>query len=147
MRKQETHYWGDGTPIADISTPDPWNEPGGLRWVRVMCDLTADGVWDVTGCGRSCDDMPISETLVERIRAWQEWFDREEGNAPISADYLWDTEPFGVEGLAIARAIKSELPDDWIVVYHDIRRWNESKESRGISGLGGPWRPPRLTVR
>lgn len=128
-RAKQVRCWGDGTPIADRLPSDAWGEAPDDRWVRVMADLNADGVWDVTGCGRSCDELPIADALVGRIRAWQRWYDREEGNAPISAAHGWDTRTFGAEGLAIAQAIKVALPADWVVVYHDIRRWRADRST------------------
>ena len=122
--------WGDGTPIRDYEGDGLWGADPAYRWVRVMPDIFADGVWDVSGCSRACDELPIPETLVARTRAWQQWYDDEDRKieAPAGPEDStdWDIAGFGAEGLAIARAMKAALPEDWTVVYHDISRWNRA---------------------
>jgi hypothetical protein len=79
-----------------------------------MCDVCADGVWDVEGASSCADDLPITLALVARIRAWQDWYDRDYDEE----DGPFDRAAFAAEGLAIARAVKAELPD-WTVLYLD----------------------------
>jgi hypothetical protein len=110
-----------------------------------MAEICTDGVWDVSGCARTCEELPISATLVERIRAWQEWHDREDDIAwrePIGVGmdeklFFWEQHPgkpvasFNAEGRAIARALKAELPSDWIVICCDLDGW--------LPGNPQPW--------
>ena len=98
----------------------------GRRWVRIMADFYADGVWNLAGESCLSDDLPISTALLKRLQAWQEWYDRD----CDQEERIFDLKAFAAEGLAIARAVKAELPD-WTVVYHD-----ESK--------AGDYRGPRF---
>lgn len=93
------------------------------RWVRIMSEFSAEGVWDRDG--RCCpdDELPISSGLRERLRAWQRRFDQwyprpwsEPGEFPP-----FDIRDFSREGLEIAKAVKEELPD-WTVIYFDEMR-------------------------
>ena len=58
------------------------------RWVRIMCDYAADGVWHKDGAGDCADALPIPADLVARIRRWQDCYetsDTDEGFAtPLS---------------------------------------------------------------
>ena len=85
------------------------------KWVRIMADSCADGVWAEGGGFCSADQLPISAALIERIRAWQDWYDRDENDWGL---FKGDVQAFSQEGLVIARAVKSALPD-WTVVYFD----------------------------
>lgn len=96
------------------------------RWVRVICHYSADGVWNSRGEACDADDLPISAGLIARLRAWQALYDARTDDE--SAGAAFDVEPFAAEGLAIARAIKAELPD-WTVVY-----WDEAAWARGERG-------------
>ena len=85
------------------------------KWVRILADNSADGVWDIEGCGCCADDLPIPAALIDRIRAWQAWYDRDENGWGL---FKGDVDAFAAEGLAVARAVKAALPD-WTVVYFD----------------------------
>lgn len=80
------------------------------KWVRVMADHSSDGFWQRDGVMMSDTDLPISAALLERHRAWCVWFDNQ--------DESFDVAGFSAEGLALAKAIKIELPD-WTVLYFD----------------------------
>jgi hypothetical protein len=83
------------------------------RWVRIMCDYSADGVWHKDGSGDSADELPIDRELIERIRRWQDWYE-----TGLDADSKFDVAAFSAEGLAIARSVKAALPD-WTIIYFD----------------------------
>ena len=85
------------------------------KWVRLLADSCADGVWARDGCSGLADDLPVSAQLILRIRAWQAWYDRDEDDWGL---FKGDVEAFSNEGREIARALKAELPD-WTVVYFD----------------------------
>lgn len=96
------------------------------KWVRIMCDFSADGVWDKEGCCCDADDLPVPADLIARIRAWQAKYEYE-APTPASEDYVpgsFDDRAFSREGLAIAQAVKRALPD-WTVIYFDEARSNE----------------------
>jgi hypothetical protein len=86
------------------------------RWVRIMADYCADGVWARDGCGGCADELPVDPALIARIRAWQEWYDTKA--ADFESPSPFDVKAFAAEGLAIARAVKAALPD-WTVMYFD----------------------------
>jgi hypothetical protein len=93
------------------------------RWVRVMADYSCDGVWDIEGNSCGTEELPISPALVERLRRWQAHYEaiedaiEEENQLPRESDWT----NFSAEGLAIARAVKAELPG-WTVFYFDEAR-------------------------
>src|SRR5687767_10881130 len=84
------------------------------RFVRIMCDYTAEGVWHKDGLGAAAE-LPVDATLIERILRWQAWFET------ALYDDNFDDSAFAAEGLAIAKAVKDALPD-WTVVYFDQAR-------------------------
>lgn len=100
------------------AAPDGWTEEFPQRWVRLMCDFAADGVWNSKGEGCSADSLPISRALLERVRAWQAWFERDAWDGSSDLRPPFDVLAFSAEGLVIARDMKRELPD-WTVVYFD----------------------------
>lgn len=86
------------------------------KWVLIMADFGAEGVWDKRGYSREPESLPISADLMARIYTWQAWYDRECTNyLPVNE---LDVVAFAAEGLAIARAVKAEL-SDWTVIYFD----------------------------
>lgn len=93
------------------------------RWVRIMCDYSCDGVWDIEGRACGAEDLPISPSLIARIRRWQAHYEAiedavdAEGRSYRECDWT----AFSQEGLAIARAVKAALPD-WTVIYFDEAR-------------------------
>ncbi len=89
------------------------------RWVRILCDIGCEGIWDREGAPRDLEFFGVAETLKARIMAWQAWYEQDDphGNPPVRNDW----EAFSEEGRQIARAIKQTLPD-WTVVYFDEQR-------------------------
>ncbi len=85
------------------------------RWVRIMCDYCADGVWHKDGAGGCADELPVSQELIDRILRWQESYETNDYNSP---EPKFDWEAFSAEGLSIAKAIKAALPE-WTVIYFD----------------------------
>ncbi|MBP2303439.1 hypothetical protein [Azospirillum picis] len=82
-----------------------------------MADFSSEGLWDRDGIMMDREDLPISPELSARHLAWcdrYEFNDLYEGKATPS----FDLPGFAAEGLAIAKAIKAELPD-WTVIYFD----------------------------
>jgi hypothetical protein len=83
-----------------------------LGRVRLMADYGTTGVWDRDGVPLSPDRLPFSAKLSQRLARWcarfQTSFERE-----------IDLEAFAAEGLAIARAVKAELPGRSIVYFDE----------------------------
>lgn len=116
-----------------------WGSDPGERFVRVMAAVSADGVWDRAGAAGSCDELPISTALIDRIRAWQNCYDEWDASAepPAAAEDAegFPADAFSREGGAIAQALRDELPGDWTVVYQDITGRQETiKAARSRSG-------------
>lgn len=86
------------------------------KWVRVMCDYCAEGIWDRQGASRSIDSFPAPEELKRRIMTWQAHYELRDIHEMPPVELDW--EAFAAEGLLIAREIKRALPD-WTVIYHD----------------------------
>jgi hypothetical protein len=96
------------------------------KWVRILADSSADGVWAKDGCGTCADHLPVPPELIERIRAWQAWYDRDENDWGL---FKGDVAAFSAEGLAVARAVKAVLPD-WTVVYWDDAAWEQDGKDK-----------------
>jgi hypothetical protein len=94
------------------------------KWVRIMGDFAADGVWNKQGALCDLDDLPVSDALKRRIAAWMDWYDRGADRSDRNA-VPFDVRVFSEQGLEIARDVKRELPD-WTVVYFDQQRCHES---------------------
>jgi hypothetical protein len=122
--------WGDGTPILRGDVAEPWGSVPAERWVRVRAEIISGGLWDVSGCGRWAEDLPISAELRARIDRWREWHDDlDDRNDSFPKPFYWEqrddmpTAAFNAEGRAIGRALKAELPDDWTVIVVDVDAW------------------------
>lgn len=113
------------------------------RWVRIMADTAAEGVWDCRGTSGCADELPIPADLVERLLRWQVWYDRSEADEG-GFDPAFDLDAFSAEGLAIAHAIKAALPD-WTVLYFDEARCQQARAARWDERGVYRGEPPRLT--
>jgi hypothetical protein len=92
------------------------NELIAHKWVRILVDSCAQGVWEKGGGAPPVADLPVSAGLIQRIRDWQAWYDRDEDKWGV---FRGDVAALSAAGLEIARAVKAELPD-WTVVYFDM---------------------------
>ena len=83
------------------------------KWIRVMCDFAATGLWSKSGSLASLGDVPISPDTFFRLGVWQHWYESRRHDEPINS-----LDKFVAYGLAIAKDIKAQLPE-WVVIYHD----------------------------
>ncbi len=90
------------------------------RWVRIMCDFSAEGVWHRNGAAGSLEGLPLSVGLQTMIRIWQAWYELSDLSDAASAE-VFDVAAHAAFGLCIARMVKRQLPA-WTVVYHDENR-------------------------
>ncbi len=74
-------------------------------FVRVDCDWGADGLWDERGAAYNLSAWPLSGPLRQRIRDWQDCFDKRE-----PWEETFDQAAYRAEAEAIGRLIKQELP-------------------------------------
>lgn len=87
------------------------------KWVRIMCDYSADGVWAKNGGAAMLSSLPVSPDLLGRIRRWQDWFE----TSPIDDSGWPDIDAFCEEGEEIARVVKAALPDWTVVYFHEAK--------------------------
>ncbi|MDE2577990.1 MAG: hypothetical protein KGL46_04215 [Hyphomicrobiales bacterium] len=88
------------------------------KWVRVMCDYYAEGVWDAAGRACSAQNLPVSQDIRNMLLGWQAWFDWHDPAPPSARVGQFDHAAHNAFGLFIARRIKEALPD-WTVVFFD----------------------------
>jgi hypothetical protein len=123
------------------------------RYVRVMCDHSADGVWIQDGSPGRADELPVAPDLIARIRAWQHDYEMlpEKPGGPVDqATFDALHALFARNGLEIACDLKAALPD-WTVVYFDERKLTGSPDqSRAefeyeiTTDFAASWSIPRL---
>jgi hypothetical protein len=101
------------------------------RWVRIMCDYAADGVWDKEGLPAFAEDLPVSPSLRAMLKAWQDWYEHCDLNEPDPE--VFDLAAHSVMGLCVARLVKRALPD-WTVIYYDECRAGHMR----LAGRDGP---------
>ncbi|MGP9810348.1 hypothetical protein ACTZWT_02415 [Rhodopseudomonas sp. NSM] len=89
------------------------------RWVRIMCDYSADGVWDKQGRSISAEDLPLPSDIQCMLLGWQEWYEASDGGGDDLPPF--DGAAHAAFGLYIARKVKRALPD-WTVIYFDESR-------------------------
>ena len=84
------------------------------KWVRIMCDYSADPVWGPDGTMAYLDDLPVSDDLRQHLRDWEAVYDlQDEPGAPP-----FDVAAFSQTGRELASEVKRQLPD-WTVIYYD----------------------------
>lgn len=112
------------------------------KWVRIMCDFGAEGVWAKDGAAIGMDELPISREIKQRLLEWQEWFERDYENylPPSQRTSTFDVIAFSKEGLEIAKAIKAELPD-WAVIYFDEEKSTAGNRNSARSSFEYEVRP------
>lgn len=109
--------------------PDCVAEVVADRWVRVMGDHSAWGVWERPGGAITPEYLPIPIELMQRIHRWQDDYERVFDPHDMAATDPEARRCFSEEGLAIAVAVKRHLPD-WTVVYFDEHRYAEAEAER-----------------
>lgn len=97
---------------------NPQNSLTADKWVRIMCDYDADGVWDRGGGACAADDLPVDANIVTMIRGWQAWYEHNDPSDPHRMTRWVDNAAHAAFGLFIARSVKRALPD-WTVIYFD----------------------------
>jgi hypothetical protein len=87
--------------------------------IRIVADYCASG-FQLADEGAPANAPPLSEPLVQRLAGWNARY--EDRCHPLAYEDVtgsrFDFVAFSAEGLAIARAVKRELPG-WTVTYWD----------------------------
>lgn len=97
------------------------------KYVCIMCDYGADGVWNKNGDEEARDWLPVTQDIKSRLQRWQEVYDScQEFNAVNDITFMQ-------EGLSIAIEIKKQLPD-WTVEFFNLGFFNltEDEKTRNI---------------
>lgn len=102
-----------------------------VRFLRVMCDYSAHGLWTARGAVHPAD-LRLPAALVARLAEWQAGYER---LIDTHATTGWDSH--AAEGLQIAIAVKQALPG-WQVIYFDDDR-RDMAEAFGWPATGD-WR-------
>jgi hypothetical protein len=99
------------------------------KWIRLMADHSSTGIWLRDGTMAEPDELPMSSHLRARIETWSGWYESNQSYLfPHERTIAFDYKSYSLEGLAIARAIKAELPD-WTVVYFEEAACEETRDS------------------
>lgn len=85
------------------------------KYVRVMCDYCATGIWAKNGGSEEVDNLPVNAEVIARLDKWQAVYDLQD--CFIEQTSKWDLD-FMQEGLSIACEIKRQLPD-WTVMFYN----------------------------
>jgi hypothetical protein len=100
--------------------------------VKIVAENCGRGYRLADQAAREIGALPVSGDLLERLLQWN--FRYEDGCDPLAYEDLsgsrFDFVAFAAEGLALARAVKRELPG-WTVLYRDeAMDWRLSREPR-----------------
>lgn len=96
------------------------------KYLTMGGDLT-NCLWDSTGDLLFYEDLPITDALKVRLKAWENWASDYEDFLPREKRAPFDLKGFTASGLDIARALKTELPD-WTIIYCDEFKWQYQNE-------------------
>lgn len=88
------------------------------KWVRIMPDWCSSGIWDKNGANCDESELPVTSELIERIKAWQLRFDKQDIYLEPTVESEEEAENIAVENLLIAIEVAKQLPD-WTVVVHN----------------------------
>jgi hypothetical protein len=113
------------------------------KHVCIMAEHGCDGVWEPGGSAGDLEALPISVALKDRFGSWISEYGKlvdpvvtqRRGLAPFNIV------SFAMEGLAIANAVKAELPD-WKVEYFDEVQKAWTTAILNISVIRGLPMPP-----
>jgi hypothetical protein len=85
------------------------------KWVRIMCDYSADPLWGPDGAMNYLEDLPVTPDLRQRLFDWEKIYDMQDIGAETPS---YDVAEFSRTGLELAREVKRQLPD-WTIIYFD----------------------------
>lgn len=97
------------------------------KYVRVMCDYYADGIWDSNGAACDVSELPVTQDVQDRVLAWQVNYDQNDWYTEPTEDW---TKAHMEEGHKIALEIKRQLPD-WTVKLYNEGYMNLPTDDRG----------------
>lgn len=103
--------------------------------VRIVADYCSRGYRLADAAAAGAGTLPVSDALAERLAAWNDRF--EAHCDPVAYEDIsgkrFDFVAFAAEGLAIAKAVKRELPH-WTVTYWDEAvDWYLAREPRSYN--------------
>ena len=91
------------------------------KYLRVMADYSSTGLWNKDGVNVEADDLGLSEVVLKSLNDWCLEYERNDDYLPeeYRTDPRFDMKGFSERGLEVAKLIKSELGEDYKVVYFD----------------------------
>jgi len=89
------------------------------RWVEIMADHSASGVWNKKYMECDVDLLPITQDLRNRLAEWTRDYEALDEKDFENEQVDWPG--FAARGLLLAQEVKAALPD-WTVNYHDEAR-------------------------
>lgn len=104
------------------------------KWVRLMCDFSAEPVWAKNGSNAELSDLPVPEMLRKSLRDWQLQYEArmELTGYPISNEGVSEVErQTSKEGASLAFLVKCQLPD-WTVILYDHDLGNQLVDDKGL---------------
>jgi hypothetical protein len=100
--------------------------------VRIVADYCSRGYQLLDEAARAAGELAIPDALEERLRAWNDYYDSHYDPRAFDdpSGIPFDFVAFAREGLAIAKAVKRELPH-WTVIYRDVAfDWYMARDPR-----------------
>jgi len=91
------------------------------KYLRVMADYSCTGLWNIDRVNIDVENLGLSESTVKAFNDWCMEYERNDDYLPeeFRSDPQFDLMDFSLKGLELAMLIKSELGEDWKVVYFD----------------------------
>jgi hypothetical protein len=106
------------------------------RWLHLSSFNDGDGLHDRENRAADIIAVPISEALRERLMRWSGMVLYRPNPIGLShEEYEAINAPLDAEGLAIARALKAELPD-WTIYYYDHEAAAEANYEGDVAEIG-----------
>lgn len=94
-----------------------------MNYVKLMADYCSSGLWNKAGANIDPSEVPINDELKERLELWCRWYEKNPGylepkeKAKGYPEYFFDTAAFSREGRLIAKEMRKQLPNNWVIEY------------------------------
>jgi hypothetical protein len=89
------------------------------KWARIAAEYGGTCVWYQNGVGTGIDELPITPGLRDALQGWGNWYDDCEDFMPkhLRDPALRFNDVLHREvGIALAKAVKEQLPD-WTIMF------------------------------
>lgn len=104
------------------------------KWLRVMADYEACGLWQSPGIEADLETLPLSAKLVTELQAWSALFPSFDAELDNMGDiHTSEGHQFIKTGLHIAQQIKAELPDYTVLYFDALKAQHASIEGKRLN--------------